>query len=70
MIFIRFLTSLPVRLNLAEGRKQLMELITIDEKSGKSKRIERILINDDHMFFDRKTIEINIWLFQVNDKIV
>ncbi|MCH1623708.1 TIGR00282 family metallophosphoesterase [Fredinandcohnia quinoae] len=49
----RFLTALPVRFEVAEGRSQLSAvLIDIDQKSGTAKSIERILINDDHPFFD------------------
>lgn len=49
----RFLTSLPARFEPPkEGRTQLSGvIIDIDEKTGKSKRIDRILINDDHPFF-------------------
>lgn len=49
----RFLTALPVRFEVAEGRSQLSAvLIDIDQKTGKAKGIDRILINDDHHFFD------------------
>lgn len=49
----RFLTSLPVRFEITKtGRKQLNGvLITIDTNSGKTEKIQRILINDDHPFF-------------------
>ncbi|WP_102271388.1 TIGR00282 family metallophosphoesterase [Cytobacillus massiliigabonensis] len=49
----RFLTNLPVRFEVPkEGRKQLSAvLIEIDKTSGKAKKINRILINDDHPFF-------------------
>lgn len=49
----RFLTNLPVRFEVPkEGRKQLSAvLIEIDKASGKAKKINRILINDDHPFF-------------------
>lgn len=49
----RFLTSLPVRFETdKQGRTQLNGfLVTIDEKTGKASRVERILINDDHPFF-------------------
>lgn len=49
----RFLTNLPVRFEVPkEGRKQLSAvLIEIDKISGKAKKINRILINDDHPFF-------------------
>lgn len=53
MILKRFLTSLPVRHDVAEGRTQLSAVvIDIDDKTGQSKKIDRILINDDHMFFE------------------
>ncbi|WP_085992349.1 TIGR00282 family metallophosphoesterase [Oceanobacillus senegalensis] len=49
----RFLTSLPVRFEVPKnGRTQMgAVLVTIDPSSGKTKDIERILINDDHPFF-------------------
>jgi len=49
----RFLTSLPVRFEITkQGRTQLNGfVVTIDEKTGKTKNVERILINDDHPFF-------------------
>jgi metallophosphoesterase (TIGR00282 family) len=49
----RFLTSLPVRFEVPkEGRTNLSAvIIEIDEKTGKSKKIERLLINEDHPFF-------------------
>ncbi|CAH0346112.1 TIGR00282 family metallophosphoesterase [Bacillus sp. CECT 9360] len=49
----RFLTSLPVRFEVPkEGRTVLSAtIIDIDEKTGQSKKIERILINDDHLFY-------------------
>jgi 2',3'-cyclic-nucleotide 2'-phosphodiesterase len=48
----RFQTSLPVRFEVPkDGRKILSAcLIDIDHKTGKAKKIERILINDDHPF--------------------
>jgi 2',3'-cyclic-nucleotide 2'-phosphodiesterase len=48
----RFQTSLPVRFEVPkEGRKILSAcLIDIDHKTGKAKKIERILINEDHPF--------------------
>lgn len=53
MIMKRFLTNLPVRHDVADGRTQLSAVvIDIDDKTGKAKKIERILINDDHMFFE------------------
>jgi len=49
----RFLTSLPVRFEVdKKGRAQLNGcLVTIDKNTGNTKKIERILINDDHPFF-------------------
>ncbi|WEZ09964.1 TIGR00282 family metallophosphoesterase [Priestia flexa] len=50
----RFLTSLPVRFEVPkEGRTQLSGvIIDLDEKTGQAKKIDRILINDDHPFFE------------------
>ncbi|MCP8616450.1 TIGR00282 family metallophosphoesterase [Salirhabdus salicampi] len=50
----RFLTSLPVRFEVPDkGRAQLSGVIVdIDSKTGRSKSIKRITINDDHPFFD------------------
>ncbi|MET1249571.1 MULTISPECIES: TIGR00282 family metallophosphoesterase [Sporolactobacillus] len=49
----RFLTSMPVRFDSEDGPGQLgAVLIQIDEKTGKATKINRILINDDHLFFD------------------
>lgn len=49
----RFLTSMPVRFESERGSGQLgAVLITMDPQSGKATAINRILINDDHPFFD------------------
>ncbi|MFS0863890.1 TIGR00282 family metallophosphoesterase [Fredinandcohnia sp. 179-A 10B2 NHS] len=49
----KFITSLPVRFEVVTGRSQLNGvLIELDQKTGKAKNINRILINDDHPFFD------------------
>ncbi|QQD83717.1 TIGR00282 family metallophosphoesterase [Bacillus siamensis] len=49
----RFKTNLPVRFTVAEGKTTLSGvLIDIDEQTKKAVNIERILINDDHMFFE------------------
>ncbi|MCZ0754106.1 TIGR00282 family metallophosphoesterase [Anoxybacillus sp. J5B_2022] len=49
----KFLTSLPVRFEVTEGRSQLSAVfIEIDAKTGKAKKMERILINDDHPYFE------------------
>lgn len=49
----RFLTSMPVRFEVpTEGRTQLSAVyIELDRKTGLAKKIERILINDDHPFY-------------------
>jgi len=48
----KFITSLPARFDVAEGRTQLNAvLIEIDQKSGKAKSIERLMISDDSPFF-------------------
>lgn len=49
----RFLTSLPVRFEVPkEGRAILSgALLDIDAQTGRAKKIERLLINDDHPFF-------------------
>lgn len=49
----RFLTSLPVRFEVPkEGRTVLSAvLLDIDEKTGHTNKIDRILINDDHPFY-------------------
>lgn len=49
----RFLTQLPVRFEVPkDGRTQLSGvLVDIDDKTGKAKKIKRILINEDHPFF-------------------
>ncbi|MBU7592193.1 TIGR00282 family metallophosphoesterase [Metabacillus halosaccharovorans] len=53
MILKRFLTGLPVRHDVAEGRTQLSGVVVdVNDKTGKASKIERILINDDHMFFE------------------
>ncbi len=48
----RFLTSLPVRFEVPTDGRTLLSaiLLEIDEKNGKAKNIERILINEDHPF--------------------
>ncbi|HET7658465.1 MAG TPA: TIGR00282 family metallophosphoesterase [Bacillales bacterium] len=49
----RFLTHMPVRFEVATGRGQLSgALIDIDEKTGKARSINRIMINDDQPFFE------------------
>ncbi|ASS91490.1 TIGR00282 family metallophosphoesterase [Aeribacillus pallidus] len=49
----KFLTNLPVRFEINEGRGQLNAvLVEIEEGNGKAKSIKRILINDDHVYFD------------------
>ncbi len=49
----KFLTALPVRFEVAEGRTQLSAvLIDVNPSTGKASRIERILLNDDQSFFE------------------
>jgi metallophosphoesterase (TIGR00282 family) len=49
----KFLTALPVRFEVAEGRTQLSAvLIDVNPSTGKASRIERILLNDDQTFFE------------------
>ncbi|WP_421384708.1 TIGR00282 family metallophosphoesterase [Bacillus salacetis] len=51
-VITKFRTSLPVRFEVpSKGRKILSGvIIEINEKTGKAKSIDRILINDDHPF--------------------
>ncbi|MCY8499443.1 2',3'-cyclic-nucleotide 2'-phosphodiesterase [Bacillus atrophaeus] len=52
-IIKRFKTNLPVRFSVAEGKTTLSGVvIDIDDQTKKAIKIERILINDDHMFFE------------------
>ncbi|GMB08383.1 hypothetical protein EDD69_12020 [Thermolongibacillus altinsuensis] len=49
----KFLTSLPVRFEVTSGRAQLNAvMIEVDVKTGKAKSIQRMLINDDHPYFE------------------
>jgi 2',3'-cyclic-nucleotide 2'-phosphodiesterase len=50
----RFMTSLPTRFEVAkDGRNQLSAvLIDLDKKTGKAVKIQKILINEDHPFYD------------------
>ncbi|NLS39719.1 TIGR00282 family metallophosphoesterase [Bacillus subtilis] len=52
-IIKRFKTNLPVRFTVAEGKTTLSGVvIDIDDQTKKAVKIERVLINDDHMFFE------------------
>ncbi|KFF57085.1 metallophosphoesterase [Bacillus subtilis] len=52
-IIKRFKTNLPVRFTVAEGKTTLSGvIIDIDDQTKKAVKIERVLINDDHMFFE------------------
>lgn len=53
VVLKRFLTGMPARFEVPKtGRAQLSAVcIEIDKKSGSAKKIERILINDDHPFY-------------------
>lgn len=52
-VLTRFLTALPVRFEVPKkGRAQLSAvLLELDQTTGKTKKMNRILINDDHPFF-------------------
>jgi len=52
-IINRFLTNMPTRFEVdKQGRNQLNGcIIDIDVATGKAKSIDRIMINDDHLFF-------------------
>ncbi|MGG3892110.1 TIGR00282 family metallophosphoesterase [Metabacillus fastidiosus] len=53
LILKRFLTGLPVKHDVAQGREQLSAvIIEIDDKTRLAKKIDRILINEDHHFFE------------------
>jgi 2',3'-cyclic-nucleotide 2'-phosphodiesterase len=53
LVIKRFITSLPVRFEVPKTGRALLSaaLIQIDPKTGLAKKIERILINDDHPFY-------------------
>lgn len=53
-IIQRFLTNLPAKFEVdKKGSAQLNGcIIDIDEKTGQAKNIERIIINDDHPFYE------------------
>ena len=53
VVLKRFITGMPARFEVPKtGRSQLSAVsIEIDKKSGVAKKIERILINDDHPFY-------------------
>ncbi|WP_102346869.1 TIGR00282 family metallophosphoesterase [Bacillus sp. Marseille-P3661] len=49
----KFLTNLPVRFEVTNGREQLNAvIIDVDSKTGKAKSIQPILINEDHPLFE------------------
>ncbi|RYL92248.1 TIGR00282 family metallophosphoesterase [Sporolactobacillus sp. THM19-2] len=49
----RFLTAMPVRFESEEGEGQLGgAVITVNDTTGKASKIERVLINPDHPYFD------------------
>ncbi len=52
-VLTKFLTNLPVRFEVDKGREQLSAvLIDINEKTGASSSIKRIMINEDFPFFE------------------
>lgn len=53
VVLKKFLTQLPVRFEVAEGREQLNGvLITIDDQSKRATKIERIHLDDQTVWFD------------------
>ncbi|UOY93602.1 TIGR00282 family metallophosphoesterase [Ectobacillus sp. JY-23] len=49
----KFLTGLPVRFEVTEGRKQLSAVyIDVNPATGKAHKVEQILINDDQSIFE------------------
>ncbi|HET7521899.1 MAG TPA: TIGR00282 family metallophosphoesterase [Bacillales bacterium] len=49
----KFLTHMPVKFEVPDGPAQLNgAVVDVDEGTGKARSIERILINDDHPFFE------------------
>ncbi|MGO4887706.1 TIGR00282 family metallophosphoesterase [Anaerobacillus sp. MEB173] len=49
----KFLTNLPVRFEVTKGREQLNGVvIDVDEKTGAARSVQRILINEDHPYFE------------------
>ncbi|CAM4017679.1 TIGR00282 family metallophosphoesterase [Bacillus manliponensis] len=49
----KFLTTMPVRFEVTNGRTQLSAvLIDVDTSTGKAKKIQQVLINDDQPFFE------------------
>ena len=53
-IIQKFQNSLPARFTVPKDGRTLLSavLIDLDEKSGKATKIETILINEDHPFFE------------------
>jgi metallophosphoesterase (TIGR00282 family) len=54
MVIRRFWTQLPVRFEVAKGASNQVNavVIDIDDKTGRSRSIRRIRIDDDHPLFD------------------
>lgn len=52
-IINRFITNLPSRFEVVKNTRTQLNgvVVTVDETSGKSTKMERILINDDHPYF-------------------
>src|SRR5690625_3208748 len=52
-IINRFITNLPSRFEVVKNTRTQLNgfVVTIDEGTGKSTKVERILINDDHPYF-------------------
>lgn len=50
-VITRFITSLPQRHVLPDDGRSVLSGVVIDiDKNGRTKHIERVLINDDHPF--------------------
>ncbi|MEK5425674.1 TIGR00282 family metallophosphoesterase [Cytobacillus sp. FSL R7-0680] len=49
----RFITNMPVRFEVPKSGRGILSAVTIDidMKTGKAKKIESVLINDDHQFY-------------------
>lgn len=53
VVLKKFVTQLPVRFEVAEGREQLNGvLITVDDQSKRATKIERIHLDDQTVWFD------------------
>lgn len=53
-IIKRFLTNMPVRFEVDKNGKNQLNgcIVTIDEQTGRASAIDRIMINEDHPFYE------------------